>query len=190
VTVLRNLILLLPAIAFLQGCGSILASLETGPIDEDPGKRTLAAQVRDESIETKAVVNLHAVDDGFDSADFTVVSFNGYVLVCGEVGSQALKAKAPDVLRDIEGVRRIYNELTVAPNSSAETKARDTWITTKIKSTLIAAPNVPALRVKVTTENSVVYLMGLLTPEEADRVARTASEVDGVERVVRLFELI
>ena len=64
------------------------------------------------------------------------------------------------------------------------------WITTKVKTVLLAASDVPSLRVKVVTENSVVYLMGLLTPEEADRTAKATADIEGVERVVRLFELI
>lgn len=174
----------------LTGCGSVLATFESDAIEEDPGERTLAQQVLDESIETKAIVNIRAADDAFDKASFNVVSFNGYVLITGEVPNQALKDQAANVLRQIEGVRRIYNELTVGPNSDAEAIANDAWVTTKVKTALLTASNTPAVRVKVITENGVVYLMGLLTPEEADRVAKATAGVIGVQRVVRLFELI
>lgn len=174
----------------LAGCGSILASFEADPIEEDPGERTVAQQVLDESIETKAVVNIRAADNAFDDASFLVVSYNGYVLIAGEVATADLKTRAAEVVKKIEGVRRIYNELTVGPNSDAEAAANDVWVTTKVKTALLTASDTPSLRVKVITENGVVYLMGLLTPEEADRVAKTVSEVVGVKRVVRLFELI
>ena len=187
--VLRLLTVALVA-TFISGCGTILATFEADTIEEDPGERTVAEQVLDESIETKAIVNIRAADDAFDEASFIVVSFNGYVLLAGEVQTEALKVQAAEVLRRIEGVRRIYNELQVGPNSDGETEANDIWITTKVKAELLTASNTPSTRVKVTTENSVVYLMGLLTPEEAERVAKEAAGVTGVKRVVQLFELI
>jgi len=174
----------------LTGCGSILATFESNPIEEDPGERSLAQQVEDESIETKAVVNIRAANDAFDDLRFVVVSFNGYVLIAGEVPSQELKDQATGVLREIEGIRRIYNELVIGEKSPGDVEANDVWLTTKVKTVLLTASEVPSLRVKVVTENSVVYLMGLLTPEEADRTAAAVAEVEGVSRVVRLFELI
>lgn len=183
-------VLTITLLVSLTGCGSILATFESNSIEEDPGERSLAQQVEDESIETKAVVNIRAVNDAFDDLRFVVVSYNGFVLIAGEVPSQELKDQATDVLREIPGIRRIYNELIIGAKSTADTEAGDVWITTKVKTALLAASDVPSLRVKVVTENSVVYLMGLLTPEEADRTATAAADIEGVERVVRLFELI
>lgn len=181
---------LLIAMLALGGCGSTLATLEAGPIEEDPGKRTLAQQVEDESIETKAIVNIRAADDAFDAANFLVVSYNGYVLAAGQVPTQALKDKVSDVLRKIDGVRRIYNEIEVGPNTTSTEYANDVWLTTQVKSALLIGSDTPSGRVKVVTERGIVFLMGLLTPDEADRVAATAADVGGVKRVVRLFELI
>lgn len=174
----------------LSGCGSLLATFQSDAIEEDPGERSLAQQVLDESIETKSIVNIRAADDAFDELSFLVVSYNGYVVIVGEVPNQQLKDTAANVVRKIEGVRRIYNELEIGPESDGETKANDVWLTTRVKTALLTARDVPSLRVKVVTENSVVYLMGLLTPEEADRTADEAAAVKGVKRVVRLFELI
>ncbi len=174
----------------LTGCGSILATFESNTIEEDPGERTMAQQLSDETIETKAVVNIRASDDRFDQAHLVVVSYNGFVLLAGQVSSEELKAKATDVVRKIREVRRIYNEMEVAAPSSAMTRSSDTWITTKVKSWLLGSPDAPGMRVKVVTENGVVYLMGLVTREEAERVAAIAADISGVQRVVRLFELI
>ena len=174
----------------LQGCGSIMASAGAGPIEEDSGERTFAQQVEDESIETKAKVNINAASDGFDEAHLSIVSFNGFVLLAGQVPSEDLKALATDVVRDIDGVRRIYNELEIGPATSAGTRTNDTWITTQVKTKLLASSDTPGTRVKVVTENGVVYLMGLLSADEADRVALEAAEVGDAERVVKLFEII
>ena len=101
-----------------------------------------------------------------------------------------LKSLATDVVRKIEDVRRIYNELEIGKATGAGTRTNDTWITTQVKSKLLTSSDTPGRRVKVVTENSVVYLMGLLTEAEADRVALEAAQVSGAERVVQLFELI
>jgi osmotically-inducible protein OsmY len=174
----------------LQGCGSIMASAGAGPIEEDPGERTLGQQMTDEGIETKAKVNINAASEGYDDAHLSIVSYNGFVLLVGQVSSQELKSLATDVVREIEDVRRIYNELEIGEATGAGTRTNDTWITTQVKSKLLASSDTPGRRVKVVTENSVVYLMGLLTEAEADRVALEAAEVSGTERVVQLFELI
>ena len=181
---------LLCASLTLSGCGSFLASMESNTIEDDPGERTMGQQLEDESIETKAVVNIRAANDAFDHAHLVVVSFNGYVLLAGQVQSEALKTLATEVLRKIRNVRRIYNELEVAAASSAMTRSSDTWITTKVKSYLLGSSSIEGGRVKVVTENGVVYLMGLATQAEADRIADTAAGISGVQRVVRIFEII
>lgn len=174
----------------ISGCGSMLAAVESGPIEEDPGKRTVAQRLEDESIETKAIVNIKAADDGFDDANLLIVSYNGYVLIAGQVASEGLKQKATNEVRDIEGVRRIYNELEVAPTTSGKVRSQDVWLTTQVKSALLFRSDTPGSRVKVVTENGVVYLMGLVSSEEADRAAAVARGIENVRKVVKLFELI
>ena len=187
---LVTLLLLSLAVACLSGCGSIMSSAGAGPIEEDDGERTFAQQVADESIETKAKVNINAASEGYDNAHLTIVSYNGFVLLAGQVPSEDLKTLAADVVREVDDVRRIYNELEIGPAVTAGTITNDTWITTQVKSKLLASSDTPGTRVKVVTENSVVYLMGLLTEAEADRVALEAAEVSGAVRVVKLFEII
>ncbi|MDO8861382.1 BON domain-containing protein [Haliea sp. E1-2-M8] len=173
---------------FASGCGSMLASVEADPIEEDPSRRTIAQQLEDESIEIKAIVNINAADPGFDEAHVIAVSYNGFVLLAGQVDNERLKTLAAEELRKIQGVRRIYNELEIGPATSALTRTRDGWITTKIKSWLLANFDTPGRRTKVVTENSVVYLMGLVSEAEARRIADVAASVTGVARVVQLFE--
>ena len=123
-------------------------------------------------------------------AHISVVSYNGYVLIAGQVNTEQLKARATEVVRKVHGVRRIYNELEVAAPSSAMTRTSDTWITTKVKSWLLGSTDSEGTRVKVVTENGVVYLMGLATRAEAQRASDKAAGISGVQRVVRLFELV
>lgn len=182
--------LLLCAMLAGSGCSSMLVAVDSNPIEDPPGKRTIAQQIADESIELKAVVNMHAADEGFKGSHINVVSYNGYVLIAGQVHNEALKEKASDVVRDIRHVRRIYNELEIAAPTASLVRTSDTWITAKIKSSLLMGSDTPGLRTKVVTENGVVYLMGMVTRGEADRLASAAADLSGVQRVVRLFEII
>jgi osmotically-inducible protein OsmY len=187
----QPLIALLCCGALLQsGCSSLLAKMDAQPVVDTPEERTLGRMVEDEVIENKAVINIHAANDAFDDAHLVVVSYNGYVLLAGQVGSETLKQQATEVVRRIHGVRRIYNEMEIAAPSSAITRTSDTWITAKVKSWLLANGDIEGTRVKVITENGVVYLMGLATRDEVERISDTAAGLSGVQRVVRLFELV
>ncbi len=174
----------------LGGCGSMLATMEMNTIEEDEGERTLGRMIEDENIETKALVNIHDANEAFDGTNIKIVSYNGYVLIAGQVANQALKDQATRVVKEVRGVRRIYNELEIAAPSSAMTRTSDTWITTKVKSYLLGSFDIEGTRVKVVTEDGVVYLMGLATPAEAERVAAEAADIGGVQKVVKLFELL
>ena len=185
-----HLVLLTTLSVSLAGCGSFLSSIDSGPIEDNPGERTYGARVEDESIETKGKVNITASDERFKQAHFSVTSYNGYVLIVGQVPEAELKDKASEVVREIRGVRRIYNELEVSGNTSAMTRSSDTWITTKVKSGLLASSDIEGNRVKVRTENGVVYLMGMVSRAEAQRITDSASASQGVRKVVEVFELI
>lgn len=174
----------------LSSCGSLLSSMNVGTIEDHPGERTLARIFEDDNIETKATVNIHAENDAYQEAHLVVVSYNGFVLIAGQVVDAALKAGATEVVRKIKGVRKISNELEIGPPTSAMTRTNDTWITAKIKSVLLGSSDIPGTQVKVITENGVVYLMGLVTKKEVERISDVASTTSGVKRVVRLFELL
>ncbi len=181
---------LLMALLTMTGCGSFLSSIQSEPIEDDPGERTYGARIEDESIETKGKVNINAASEKLSNSHFSVTSYNGYVLITGQVPDAESKQLATDTVREIRAVRRIYNELEIAGNSSAMTRSSDTWLTTKVKSTLLAASDIPGNRVKVVTENGVVYLMGLVSQTEAQRIEEAARSSQGVQRVVALFEYI
>ena len=187
---LRLALLLLLLAAGSSGCTSMMVAMESNAIEDDPGERTFYQRLADESIETKAIVNMHAADRRYDQSHLVVQSYNGYVLVAGQVPSEDLRQLASDIIRKIRDVRRIYNELEVAAASSAMTRASDAWIASKVKTFLLAGSETPGMRVKVVAEDGVVYLLGMVTRDEAERIAAEAADVSGVQRVVRLFELI
>ena len=93
--------LLLSQYLLLTGCGSFLSAVDAGPIEDDPGERTTGARVEDEAIETKGKVNISASDERFGDAHFSVTSYNGYVLVAGQVPNEELKGKLQKVKHKI-----------------------------------------------------------------------------------------
>lgn len=153
-------------------------------------RRTLGAFVDDQTIELKAGAAINADEKLAREAHINVTSMNGVVLLTGEAPSEALRAAALARVREVQGVRRIVNEVRIAPPSTLGARTHDAWLTTKVKTRLIHTEGIDSTRVKVVTENDAVYLLGLVTRREAEVAAQAASTVRGVARVVKVFEYI
>ena len=117
-----------------------------------------------------------------------VTSYNGVILLAGQTPRSELKDRAAQTARGVQGVKKVYNELQVQQPASLLARSNDSLLTTKIKTQMLADSSVPSARVKVVTENGIVYLLGLVTREEANAATRVVQSVSGVQRVVRLFE--
>ena len=151
-------------------------------------RRSAGTQVDDEAIELKIANNIGA---GFgDRVHVNVTSYNGLVLLTGEVPTQDLVGQIGEIARTTAKVRRVVNEIGVMPVSSIGTRTNDSYITSKVKARFVEANKFPPNRVKVVTEREVVYLMGLVTHAEGDAAAQIAATTSGVIRVVKLFEYL
>ena len=145
----------------------------------------------DNSIETTIKVNFNAADELLKNSHINVVSFNGTVLLVGQVPSQDTKNLATRVARTTSTrVKEVYNELEVAGSTTFLSRSNDAWLSAKIKTLMLTDSDVSGRRTKVVTENGVVYLMGLLTQEEANTAVELVSNTRGVTKVVRAFEYI
>lgn len=151
-------------------------------------RRTLGAQTEDQLIELKGVNRLRESMRNVDAVGVT--SFNRKVLLTGQVLTEQDKQNAQRVIATLDNVRSIDNELQVSGRVSTGVSASDGLITTRVKSALIDSKRVQANTVKVVTEASVVYLMGVVTRNEGERAAEIASRVSGVGRVVTVFEYV
>ncbi len=171
----------------LTGCGMFAAM---GPVEEDPGKRSRGARVEDVDIEKLIDRRILVLEESYQEANISVNSFNGYVLFTGQVPDPAMKSKLSDLARDIRGVRRIYNEVEISGNTSGLTRGSDALLTTKVKASLAAAEDIQGGRVMVVTENGVVYLMGLVSHAEGERIVEVTRTIGGVQKVVQMFEWI
>jgi osmotically-inducible protein OsmY len=186
-------VLRLPALLFcflLSGCVTMLDATSDGPLEPDPGRRTFGAYVDDQRLETVIKVNLRKADPALADANINVLSFNGVVLLTGEVPSSDLRQAAADVVRGLSKVRQVHNELQVKANSTFFSRSNDGWLATKVRSKILANRDIESERVKLVVENRVVFLMGLLTRAEANLVSEIAAQTEGVEKVVRVIEYI
>jgi len=183
-------LLLALGITLLSGCATIISAVHEEPIQEDSGKRTFGNYVEDEMIETKVLVNLSKGSTALSQSHIGVTSYNGQVLLTGQVPTEEVKAEAERIAAATREVRKIQNELEIAGPTSTIVPSNDVYLTSRVKLQLLADKNVPGSRIKVVTENGVVYLMGLVTREEANAAVNIVRTVVGVRKIVKVFEYI
>ncbi|WP_295798826.1 BON domain-containing protein [uncultured Microbulbifer sp.] len=177
-------------VALLGGCATVLDATHDGPIQPDPGERTFGTYIDDQQLETITKVNIGKAHPALKAANIDVTSFNGVVLLTGQVPDNELRNLAGRTAQQVHSVRQVYNEVQVRGTTSVLARTSDTWLTTKVKSVLLADKEIDSGRIKVITENGVVYLMGLLTRQEAENAAEVARTVGGVQKVVKAVEYI
>ncbi|MDF3055693.1 MAG: lipoprotein, partial [Gammaproteobacteria bacterium] len=134
---------------------------------------------------------LKAIDSDSDLRENTHVSIstrNQLMLIAGQAATETQRNRVYQIASQVPNLKRIYNEITIEPPSGLAARSVDTWITTKVKTALLAEKGLQSNDIKVVTENKVVYLMGLVTPGQAEIASRAASEVSRVQRVVKIFE--
>lgn len=151
-------------------------------------RRTSGVYVEDQNIELKTTNKI--ADALGEAAHVSVTSYKGNVLLTGEVPTEAAKATAESMAKATESVRSVTNELTIGMKSSLSSRTNDAYLTSKIKTQFLSENRFPANYVKVVTENSTVYLMGYVTPQEAEAAVEIARNTSGVAKVVKVFELI
>lgn len=152
-------------------------------------RRTAGTVVEDESIEVKAASRIRETLG--DKARINVTSYNRQVLLTGEVGNETDKQALTRLAESVDNVRGVVNESAVAPfTATLSQRSADTFITGKVRASLMDAKDLQASAFKVTTENKVVYMMGIVTPREAKRAAEIARGVNDVTKVVRVFEVV
>mgnify|MGYP003338383040 CR=1 FL=1 len=183
-------------LAGASGCAPVLIGAPVGAVFGGAGVATLVAvdrrttgiQLEDEGIELRASTRIR--EALVDRAHVTVVSYNRQVLITGEVPNAQDKAALSTIVGKVENVRAVVNEVAVMENSSLSSRSKDALTTGRIKAALVDAKDLYASAFKVVTERGTVYLMGRVTRSEADRGTEIARSIDGVQRVVRVFEII
>ncbi len=172
----------------LHGCAAVVVGGAATGANVAHDRRTTGTFIEDEAIELKAVNAFMKDKELNKQAHLNVTSFNTIVLVSGEAPTEDLRQRAIKIVRNIPKVSHVHDEITIAGPSSLMSRSADTLITTKVKTKMIAEKNLDGTHVKVVTENGVVYLMGLLNREDADKATQIARQTGGVQKVVKLFQ--
>ena len=172
----------------LSGCAPLVVggAVVTGVMATD--RRTAGTQVEDEGIELK--VGAAVRQNLGDRVHLNATSYNRQVLLTGEARTAADKEQAERLARSQDNVRLVVNDLAIMPPSTLTQRSRDTVLTGQVKAAFIDAKDLQANSVKVVTERGIVYLMGRVTPREAQRATDIARNIRGVTKVVRVFEEI
>ena len=180
---------LVASATLLSACAPLLmggAAATTVMVATD--RRSSGAQLDDQGIELRAASNIR---DALGSrVRVSVTSFNRRALITGEAASERDKALVGEAVRQTPNVQAVYNEVGIANSPSLKERTEDSLLTGKVKAGLVAAKDIPANSIKVVTERGTVYLMGMLSQSEADRATSVARTTSGVQRVVRLIEIL
>ena len=170
----------------------VLAAAAAGCVgldSDDPTLRTPGVYFDDKEVERRAKRAIRG-DEGLDFTHINVASYDGIVLLTGQVAHQSLRRRAEEAIAAIPKIRRVHNEIQVGGTTSLVARANDNWLTTKVVARFLASDQVPAARIKVVVENGVAYLIGVLAQPQADIAADVARRVVGVNRVVTVFEYL
>lgn len=169
---------------------AFLAALAFSLLLAGCGSRSIGNKIDDQFIapEVGATIARAHVDLTSPTSHIVVTSYNGVVLLAGQTPRSDLKAMAEQAARKVQGVSKLHNELQVLQPTSVLARSNDSLLTAKIKAQMVADASVPGSRIKVITENGIVYLLGIVSRQEANQATRLVQGVSGVQKIVRLFQ--
>jgi osmotically-inducible protein OsmY len=173
----------------LSGCiTALVAGAAIATVDIIHDRRSAGEYFDDNTIELTAQKFLISDDGLRANAHIRPVSWNGILLITGEIDSQSTQQRIVLYLKSIDGVRQLVDETTLSGKSALLARTNDAWISSKVKSRLLLKTGLDANRVKVVTTRGSVYLLGIVTEEEATRATELARTIKGVARVIKVFE--
>ncbi len=184
------LLLLLVSCFSMTGCAGLMVAGAGAGAVASQDRRTVPTQLEDQNIEIKTIAALFENDEIWEDTNIEAVSYNATVLLVGQAPTASLKQQAKKEVESIANVKKVYNQIRIAAPISFFARRNDEFVTSKVKSSMIFTENFPSGKVKVVTENNEVFLLGLVTKDEADKAVEIARNVDGVSRVIKVFEII
>ncbi len=187
---MKRVLSLIIVALLLQGCifvvgAAIGAAAATGVYDH----RQMSYTLRDMKTANQIVKRIRANPDMRDNCHIEVTVFNGVVLLSGQTPTDEWRQQAGEIAKSADNVDKVYNQLTIEGPTSSLTRTSDSWITTKIRSLMLANQELKSSSIKVITENGTVYLMGIVSSSQADIAVDIARQVSGVQRVVKIFQI-
>lgn len=173
---LRKFLIVIASVSILTACGG----------------RSIGNKIDDQFIAPAATTAIKEAHEGLNrpTSVISLTSYNGIVLLVGQTPTTELKQLATTAAQRVDGVKKVHNELTVEEPLTGLIRSNDALLTTKVKARLVGDSNVPSSRVKVITENGVVYLLGLVDHNQAEYITDAVKHVGGVQKIIRLFEYV
>lgn len=185
---IKKIVLILALVTPLHGCFFVAgAAAGAAAVAVVYDHRSMDKILLDQQIANVVYEKIHKVPALRDQSHIEVTSFNQVLLIVGETPNPAWRQQAEDIARTVPDVQKIYNQITIQGPSSSLTRASDGWITTKIKSEMLATKGLHSGTIKVVVENGVVYLMGIVTRDQAETAVDISRRVTGVQKVVKIF---
>ncbi len=185
------LTVILGAITLVQGCAPVIVAGGATAAVAATDRRSIGTQLDDENIELTARRKLNDDNRLGDDIHISITCFNGTMLLTGETTTIEQRDIVVSLVSSIQGVKRVIDsEISVSEPTAFANRVHDSWITGQVKAKMLGTENLKATRIKVVTERSVVYLMGLVPQKEGELAATAAQQVGGVKKVVKLFEYL
>ena len=181
-------LVLTASLASLSGCVPLMigGAVMTGMVALD--RRTSGAVVEDEGIEIKAAMRIR--ENLGERVHINVTSYNRQVLLTGEAPSAQDRQLVEQVVAGVDNVRNIVNEVAILGNSTLTQRSSDSIVTGRVKAALLDARDLFANSYKIVTEHGTTYVMGRVTQREATRATEVITAQSGVQRLVRVLEII
>lgn len=186
---MKKLLLIMMMASSLQGCFFVAgAAAGAAAIAVVYDHRKIEKIALDQTIAKRASDQIQADPEIADSSHIIVTCFNQTLLLTGQTPNKELRQRAQELISGTPNVKHIYNLITIEGPTSALKRTNDSWVTTKITTRMLATEGLKTSSIKVITENGTVYLMGVVTHQQADIAVDIAREITGVEKVVKIFQ--
>ena len=185
-----KLTVVLLILSVLQGCTAVAVVALTTGASMATDRRSIGNQIDDQSIELEAYNEIKKNKSLNDNTNLHIISVNGSVLVIGQAPTSYLRDQAIKIINNIDEVVRVHNQVRIGNLTSITTQTNDVWLTSKVKSALFSSDKIDGSTIKVITENAEVFLMGLVTKEEAEAAIEITRNISGVNRVFKAFEYL
>lgn len=187
---IQRILAVLFTLATLNGCTTLTSAVTEDPITTDPEGRTMGEVIDDKNTRTRLLVNLNKYDERYKEANVDIYVNAGVVLIVGQVPSTDMIPRATELLRTDAQVKAIHNHLTAEPNIKTSLASSDKWLGVKVRSRMFTTDNFSTSNIDVIVQKGIVYIMGRVTNETAAQAVQIASEVKGVQKVVKVFQII
>ena len=185
-----NIVLMCLCSLMMAGCAPVVAGAAVGVAGTVAvyDRQSINGSMNDIDMANVMLKSLQNEPSIRNQCHIELTVYHGTVLLVGQAPTQELKDSAEEIAKTVPGIKRFYNEITISGPTSPLTRTNDTWLTAKVKSKLLATKGLKSGQVKVLTENSTVFLMGIVSREQADLAVAVTQQISGVIKVVKVFQ--